>query len=431
MYRLLVVDDEPRHRRCLAEMLRKLRPTYEICEARNGQEAMESMRACPADIIVTDVRMPILDGFGFLETMRGIHDSVRTVILSGYASFEYAQTAMKLGASDYVLKPVNEAKVRSFLERVESQIAEERQREREHEHIHRQLRLTLPVYMERLLNRLLQGRLSEAERQELGQILVLDDDMILILTAFRNPLAPSPEFTLDDANEMRMSIKFWMKEALTRFGHAISFFREQEGECLVTLLHPGDGTNGRLPDTEGIAAALKTFVSTLDVNYALESACRFESVSGGLLKGLPAVHDSLWATLAGSSAEPLPESPPEELSAIGARTDRIICSCMDFLSEHYCEDLSLDAIAGRFGFNSSYFSSYFRINTGQTFSDYLLDLRMTEAKRLLVESDSRIYEIATRIGYRDSRYFDRVFKKTAGISPDAYRRLARCGQVLA
>ena len=127
----------------------------------------------------------------------------------------------------------------------------------------------------------------------------------------------------------------------------------------------------------------------------------------------------------------LGEPTPGEPTALAARTDRIICACLDFLAEHYCEDLSLDAIAGRFRFNSSYFSSYFRINTGKTFSDYLLDLRMTEARRLLVESDARIYEIATRVGYRESRYFDRVFKKTAGMSPDAYRRLARCGQVQA
>lgn len=106
------------------------------------------------------------------------------------------------------------------------------------------------------------------------------------------------------------------------------------------------------------------------------------------------------------------------------KSEKIIQSCISFLDEHYMEDLSIDSIAEMYRFNSNYFSVFFKKNFGVNFSDYILMLRMKKAEELLKENKLKIYEIALLVGYRDVKYFNRVFKKRFGISPDEYRRIS-------
>ncbi|HEY5586907.1 MAG TPA: response regulator, partial [Ruminiclostridium sp.] len=122
MHKLLVVDDEPKHRRCLAEMIKVLRPEYKVLEAKNGKEALELIESESMDIIITDIRMPIMDGLSFMEFINMKARDTKVIILSGFAYFEYAQKALSLGAFDFVLKPVNEAKVSEILDKVEKEI---------------------------------------------------------------------------------------------------------------------------------------------------------------------------------------------------------------------------------------------------------------------------------------------------------------------
>ena len=122
---ILVVDDEPRHRLGLVNMLRTLRPQYEILEAKNGKDALAAVANASVKIVITDIQMPVLDGLEFLEAVHTVGKNVKVIILSGYAYFEYAQTALRLGAFDFVLKPVNKIKVDEMLLKVEKCFAEE------------------------------------------------------------------------------------------------------------------------------------------------------------------------------------------------------------------------------------------------------------------------------------------------------------------
>ncbi|MDO4470773.1 MAG: response regulator [Bacillota bacterium] len=76
--------------------------------AHNGREALELYKENPADIIVTDVEMPFVNGLKLLEEIRKISDRTRCIILSGYDEFEYARTALRLDVEEYILKPINE-----------------------------------------------------------------------------------------------------------------------------------------------------------------------------------------------------------------------------------------------------------------------------------------------------------------------------------
>lgn len=152
MYRILLVDDEPRHRRGLAKMIKLLRPQYEVSEAKNGQEAVAMIGAGSFDIVITDIKMPMMDGLTFMETVRESIGSTKIIILSGYAYFEYAQKAVKLGAFDYILKPVNEERVNNFLCKVENKLEQERAELNEAERIKKELDLAFPTFLEVQLN---------------------------------------------------------------------------------------------------------------------------------------------------------------------------------------------------------------------------------------------------------------------------------------
>jgi two-component system response regulator YesN len=98
-------------------------------------------------------------------------------------------------------------------------------------------------------------------------------------------------------------------------------------------------------------------------------------------------------------------------------------ACRAYIMEHYSEDLSLDTVAKQFHFNSSYFSEQFKQYKGINFSDYLLQVRMDSAKRMLETTNEKVYQIACDVGYKDAKYFNRLFKRDTGITPEQYRQI--------
>lgn len=96
-----------------------------------------------------------------------------------------------------------------------------------------------------------------------------------------------------------------------------------------------------------------------------------------------------------------------------------------YIDTHYRNSLSLEEVADYAGLSMYYVSKLFKERFGVSFTRYLTELRLAEAKRMLRESHSSLKEIALEIGYRDPNYFSRVFKKEIGISPTAYRDQAQ------
>lgn len=117
MYRAIVVDDEPIVRRGLISLIPKLDPEWSVVgEAKNGHEALELVKREMPDLVITDIRMPRMNGLDLLSALKEY--PVHVVILSGYGFFEYAQTAIKFGAFDYLLKPVKPPEIMNLLQRL-------------------------------------------------------------------------------------------------------------------------------------------------------------------------------------------------------------------------------------------------------------------------------------------------------------------------
>lgn len=127
MKNILIVDDEKFIRLGLRTLITRSKLcTGEILEAKNGAEAVELLRTTEFDLIFSDIKMPILDGLELMKTIQQESLSqANLVIISGYDDFSFAVEAMRSGACEYLLKPVEREAVQGVLERREAQLEEE------------------------------------------------------------------------------------------------------------------------------------------------------------------------------------------------------------------------------------------------------------------------------------------------------------------
>jgi two-component system response regulator YesN len=255
MIKSIVIEDEPAVRRELA----LLTPWDELGivfsgEASNGTEGLELAVRVQPDIVITDIRMPGMDGLAFLaEWDARCRASGRSmgecIILSGYSEFEYARTAMRLGVSEYLLKPVADEDLRAALIRARDRIMDNSER-------------------------------AKTERM---------------------------------------------------------FFKEY------------DASQDRGPYADHVEGAVRI------------------------------IHD------------------------------------------RYISGVTIEEAAAALGISSGHLSRIFRQETGYTFLDYLMYVRVKRAAELLRDPTVKVYEVADLVGYADARYFGQVFRKITGLTPREFR----------
>src|SRR5699024_10185470 len=107
------------------------------------------------------------------------------------------------------------------------------------------------------------------------------------------------------------------------------------------------------------------------------------------------------------------------------RETRPITEAKRYIQQHYQEALRLEDVSSAVGFNATYFSALFKKETGQNFMDYLTELRVNKSKELLCRDDLSVQDVAELVGYRDLKYFSRLFKKITVVSPSDYKKLYR------
>jgi len=100
---ILVVDDEPKMRRVLEIMLQKM--GAKVLAAENGREALTIFQDHSVDLVITDLRMPEMDGIALLAALRAQESIVPVIVITAHGTIETAVTAMKHGACDYILRP--------------------------------------------------------------------------------------------------------------------------------------------------------------------------------------------------------------------------------------------------------------------------------------------------------------------------------------
>lgn len=127
MYRLVVIDDEYIVVQGIKALLSRLKLEYEVVGAAyDGIQGLEVIRSEKPDVVITDIRIPGLDGLFLIEAAKEECPETYFIVISGYSEFVYAQRALTLGVSDYIDKPVTAEKLKNALLRIENQWAKTR-----------------------------------------------------------------------------------------------------------------------------------------------------------------------------------------------------------------------------------------------------------------------------------------------------------------
>ena len=117
---VIVVEDEKRIARNIAKLIEETNPRYKVLEIfSNGEDAWNYIKEQPPQVVFTDISMPIMDGIQLASHIHAEKSFVRCVILSGYADFDYARSALQYGVANYLLKPINTEELQETLKKIE------------------------------------------------------------------------------------------------------------------------------------------------------------------------------------------------------------------------------------------------------------------------------------------------------------------------
>lgn len=162
LYRIILVDDEEEVRKSIIKKIDWADAGFQVVgDAENGQEAMEIIEALEPDVVLTDVRMPYMDGLTLAEWVRQDHPSIKVIIFSGYDDFEYAKQAIRLNVIEYILKPVNVEELTAILKKIKHSLDEEIAQKRNVDLLRENYLKSLPIIREQFLNDMLHRPILE------------------------------------------------------------------------------------------------------------------------------------------------------------------------------------------------------------------------------------------------------------------------------
>ena len=385
-------------------------PYMLVGEAPDGEMALPIIRDTNPDIVITDIKMPFMDGLELCRILRTQMPWIGIIVLSGYDEFEYARQCIKLGVREYLLKPINSGELREALDKVSAQLKEER---KTLEHA-----ASLRARMEtggRLLKEKLVGSLFSDEAS------VKDAHDVLTQLASMGCSLPAPFYAVVDAAFSPVEKGQEAAAALAESSGGI--VQASASRTGTRLLAVGDTAEDAEERAYAFAASL---VSELE-----RAEC------SGIHLGIGEIVDDPEKILnsfksARHIRHLLADRTDDKAIILGVRemgevadetkVPSIINEAKLYMSENYRNpNLMLQDVAKAVNMSKSRFSTVFSQHAGQTFTEYLIYLRLNKAKELLRTTNLRSSQVAEETGYNDSHYFSYIFKKNTGLTPSEYR----------
>ena len=166
MWKVIIADDEKLICRLVQALVDWNSLGMEIAgTAENGLEALELIKELKPNILITDIRMPGCDGLELIKQARELQPDIEIVIISGYAHFEYAQTAIAYGVGNYLLKPIKQNELIETLQKIVKRLEDNRKNEDSRENGHQNSQNDLKRLRERLLKDVLEGKRNFTENE--------------------------------------------------------------------------------------------------------------------------------------------------------------------------------------------------------------------------------------------------------------------------
>ncbi|WP_239616179.1 response regulator transcription factor [Cohnella mopanensis] len=510
MRTLLIVDDERNIRVGLKAMIEREMPgMYHIALAADGRQAIESYGQEPADIVITDIRMPVMDGIALIEQLAGMPNGPALLILSGFDDFQYAKAAIKHKVKEYMLKPIVRDDLFAALGRIESELvlreaiqykikATDKYRRGMQvntlQHIWARpgigteevqslcleagLLSFEPAYYIGLLDsagnqrNLVKGNEYLTGYEQQGSFLSLEDKdgRLVVLTSEQEILLGLADYLGADSGgtgtfttgisskgesigqlqlkyeEARQALKYRIlisrsESALIHYGQIT--LRDRNYRVSEDTIRKLANVLGTDRDKEMKAYLMELFAAKAlceaDIGY-------FEAVSQALNEK---VFDQVFHTYGEASVEIIKMYKlAGSLYNFSHIQDYIHCvqdllfalndyirhlksvhvdqkdmgKAVEYIQANYSKDLSMTMVSNHVSLNYSYFSQAFKDFVGTSFVQYLKNLRIEKAKELLETTELKVLEIGDRVGFENTKHFNRVFKEMQGVTPLEYRQ---------
>jgi two-component system response regulator YesN len=209
--------------------------------ASNGEEGLQLIRELRPDLVITDIRMPRMDGLSMLRTVLEENRSCKVILISGYADFEYAQQAVQLGAFDFVVKPFSEEEMMSAALRAKAEIMEERFKLLSLREMENKLRESMPALRQEYFALLVSHRISWKEASERWEFLGIELEprgfvvMLIEIDPFREQGAQQ---SIREMELIRFSLLNIIQETLADYARSV-VFRTGHDQYLAVLNDTG------------------------------------------------------------------------------------------------------------------------------------------------------------------------------------------------
>lgn len=375
-------------------------------EASDGELALSMIQEVKPDILITDIKMPFMDGLELSRILKKIQPWIRIIILSGHDEFEYAQRAISIGVEDYILKPFTHEELLKSLEKVAARIEKDRLYTQE-------VRSQNLLIRNKFLTELVFGTQDAAQTMKQAQNLGLN-----FISRFYKVICTS--LYSEQEPEYRTAGSVLQSLEKNR-GDVFLFFSSPA--CLVSILL-GNSEADLDEESYNVAQAL---------NHLFEQkfSCVVVSAIGKTVEHVSNITASYKdATDILQSAEQnsqnrkscILDSEILEKEKVQGKYAEVIAAAKDYIARNYAsQDISLSSVAECVHLSPNHFSTIFSQEYGTTFIEYLTRVRIEAAKKLLRETDMKGSDIAFECGFNDPHYFSFIFKKTVGISPREYK----------
>ncbi len=480
MHTLLIVEDEKMIRQGIKTMVQRSKvPVDNILECNNGEMALEILKMQHVDVMFTDIRMPKMDGITLVKAMQDLPHIPLTVAISGYDDFSYAVELMRMGVREYILKPLDREKIREVLEKLNAEILKGQESAKYDRHLGKQQlkyiilnknltsaekELLVKMYENTYLTNSYQivlsnesgGVLGESEEEDFYIHLKSVEENELFISASENiPILLRDELInryvgvsavhsgLDTLREAYEEAYLARKEAFY-LGKPVSFYQEMLSK--KATLHLEEGMISQIVQQLGtdkyedaIRALSRILKNASLLGYPPEE---IENGIQILLDGVLTTYANIlktkkedideYYTIYGFNC--LAEYETEILgwlenfcNTLNSRFDdyknkQKIQQAIEYIKENYDKDLNMAVVSNHISMNYSLFSYVFKQYAGNNFVNYLKEIRIEEAKRLLEETDMKVIDVSSRVGYENEKHFMKTFKASCGVSPTEYRK---------
>lgn len=394
--KILIVDDDKIIRQGMKKIISRLFTNHEIInDFQNGLVALDYIKNNKVDLVITDIKMPIMTGDRLIEeTTKILEEPPVFLILSGYDEFIYVRDTMKLGAFNYLLKPIQEEELRNVIEDVEIKIKKDKNK------------INIIKNSEEILRReffksLLFAKDEQSFEKYKYENIQFEEKYIYKIFIVEN----KEDINGDKITEVIKKINTDLTKDIE-----VIYFKYKSYIYLVTYIDKNKIKNYRIIFLN-VDEIIKKIIGNKEYLFISEVIKEIYKIRSLSLK---------FRSL-NNSCKDLNKLIIEEELKESSKEKTVIKLVKSYIFKNYNNNISLKEVADYVYLSQNHLSELFKKEVGQGFYEFLTNYRINVAKDILKNTNIKVYEVANKVGYSDSISFGRAFKKIEGRTPNSFR----------